>query len=123
MWKILNKILKMNFRKIIKDKFNIELSIREGNGTTIENPIVIDHTQYIRVEKDCINDACKILHMKWVIYKQELIEYMGKSIDVITIRISKNGDFENNYKQTYFYFDISEIIKKSAASAKVYREW
>lgn len=113
----------MSFRKIIKDKFNIELPIREGDGTNIDNPIIIDHRQYIRIEKDCINYACKILHMKWVIYKQELIEYEGKSIDLITIRISKKGDFENSFRQTCFYFDISEIIKKSEARADLFREW
>lgn len=113
----------MSFRKMIKNKLNFELLIRDGNGTTIENPIVIDHTQYIRVEKDCIDYGCKILGMEWVEYKQELIEHMGKSIDVITIRISKNGDFHNNSKKTCFYFDVSEIIKKSAARAEVFREW
>lgn len=115
----------MSFRKIIKEKFNIELPIKKGNGITIENPLVIDHKEYnyVRVEKECINYACKILGMEWVMFHQELIEHMGKSIDVITIRISKNGDFENNYKQAYFYFDISEIIKKSEARAEVFREW
>lgn len=114
----------MSFRKIIKEKFNIELPIKEGNGITIENPLVIDHTvyNYVRVEKECINYACKILGMEWVMFQQELIEHMGKSIDVITIRISKNGDFENN-KQTCFYFDVSEFIKNSAIRAEVYREW
>ena len=109
---------------MIKEKFNIELSIKEGDGITIENPLVIDHTvyNYVRVEKECINYACKILGMEWVMFQREFIEHMGKSIDVITIRISKNGDFENN-KQTYFYFDVSEFIKKSAIRAEVYREW
>lgn len=116
----------MTFRKTIKNKFNIELEILGGDGTSLENPIVIDQTQqynYVSLEKKCINYACRILQLEWVMEKQELIEHEGKSIDVIRIGTSTDVNFENNITQNSFYFDVTDCIKSSLTVAEVYKLW
>jgi hypothetical protein len=52
-----------------------------------------------------------------------LIEHEGKSIDVIRIETSTDGDFETNIKQTSFYFDVTDCIKNSLTVAEVYKLW
>ncbi|SDG82252.1 hypothetical protein SAMN04488062_102268 [Flavobacterium omnivorum] len=116
----------MSFRKTIKNKFGVDLPIKGGFGTSIEHPIIIDETQkynYVSLEKKCINYACRILQMDWVMVQQELIEHKRKSIDILKIRLSNNGDFENNYKTVSFYFDISDCIKYSMTVAEVNKVW
>jgi hypothetical protein len=116
----------MSFRKTVKIKFNVDLEILGGDGTSLENPIVINQTQqynYVSLEKKCIDYACHILQMDWVMEKQELIEHEGKSIDVIRIGTSTGGDFKYNIKQTSFYFDVTDCIKNSLTAAEVYKLW
>ena len=116
----------MSFRKTIKNKFGVDLPVQGGDGTCIESPIIIDQTQkynYVSLEKTCINYACLFHGVKWVIEKQELIDYEGKWIDIITIGISTNGVFEENYKQTSYYFDSTVCIKNSLTVAEVYKIW
>ena len=116
----------MSFKKTIKNKFNVELEILGGDGSSIQNPIVIDQTQqynYVSLEKKCIDYACRILPLEWVMEKQELIEHEGKSIDVIRIGTLSDGDYENNNKQTSFYFDVTDCIKNSLTVAEVYKLW
>ena len=116
----------MSFRKTIKNKFGVDLPIKGGFGTSIEHPIIIDETQkynYVSLEKKCINYACQIDEMEWIMDKQELIEHMGKSIDILKIRLSKNADFENNYKTVSFYFDISDCIKYLMTVAELNKVW
>lgn len=116
----------MSFRKTIKNKFGVNLPIKGGNGTCIESPIIIDETQkynYVSLEMTCINYACLFLGMEWIIEKQELIDYEGKWIDIITIGILTNGVFEENYKQIFYYFDITGSIKNSLTVAEVYKLW
>ena len=116
----------MSFKKTIKNKFNVELEILGGDGTSIQNPIVIDQTQqynYVSLERKCIDYACRILQLEWVMEKQELIEHEAKSIDVIRIGTSTYGNFENNITQTTFYFDVTDCIKNSLTVAEVYKLW
>ena len=106
----------MSFRKTIKNKFGVDLSIKGGNGNCIESPIIIGETQkynYVSLEKKCINYACCSLQIEWILLRQELIIHEGKYIDVIKIRISTNGDFANNYKEINYFFDISDCFKYS----------
>jgi hypothetical protein len=116
----------MSFRKTIKNKFGVDLPIQGGCGTSIESPIIIDISQkynYVSLEKICINYACQIDGEKWVMEKQELIDHEGKWIDVITIGISTNEVFEENYKQAFFYFDISDCINYSLTKADFNQLW
>ncbi len=105
----------MEFKEKILKQYNIDLPIKSGDGSSIESPIIIEISQqynYVRVEKDCITYACRILQMEWVMEKQELIIIEGKYIDVIKIRKSKKDDFQNNFDIARFYFDISDCIVK-----------
>lgn len=114
----------MSFLKTIKNKFGVDLPIQGGYGTCIESPIIIDETQkynYVSLEKTCINYACQIDGEKWVMEKQELIDHEGKWIDVIIL--STNGVFEENYKQAFFYFDISDCINYSLTKADFNQSW
>lgn len=116
----------MSFRKTVKNKFGVDLAIQGGYGTYIESPIIIDETQkynYVSLEKTCINYACLFHGVEWVIEKQELIDYEGKWIDIITIGIPTNGVFEENYKQAFFYFDISDCINYSLTKADFNQLW
>lgn len=105
----------MEFKEKILKEYNIDLPIKCGDGSSIENPIIIEISQqfnYVRLEKVCIKYACRILQMEWVMEKQELIIIEGKYIDVIKIRLSKKDDFQNNFDIALFYFDISDCIVK-----------
>lgn len=103
----------MEFKEKILKEYNIDLPIKGGDGASIESPIIIDISQkynYVRLEKDCMTYACRILQMEWVMEKQELINTEEKYIDVIKIRMSKKDDFQNNFEIAQFYFDISDCI-------------
>jgi hypothetical protein len=103
----------MEFKEKIFKEYNIDLPIKSGDGISIENPIVIDKTQqynYVRIEKDCITYACRILQMEWFLLKQALVIHEGKYIDVIKIGMLKKDDFQNNFEIAQFYFDISDCI-------------
>lgn len=116
----------MEFRDKILEAYNVNLPIKGGNGTCIESPIIIDDTQkynYVSLEKKCINYACQIHGMEWVLENQELIKHEEKSIDILKIRMSNNGDFENNYKIVSFYFDISDCIKYLMTLAELNKVW
>jgi hypothetical protein len=116
----------MSFRKTIKNKFGVDLPIQGGDGTCIESPIIIDQTQkynYVSLEKTCINYACQIHGIEWVMEHQELIDHEKKSIDILKIRFSNDGDFENNYKIVSFYFDISDCIKYLMTVAELNKIW
>lgn len=116
----------MSFRKTIKNKFGVDLSIQGGCGTSIESPIIIDISQkynYVSLEKICINYACHSLQMEWILLKQELIIHEGKFIDMIKIGISINGDFANNYKETIYFFDVSDYFKYSMSIAELNIAW
>jgi hypothetical protein len=115
----------MSFRKTIKNKFGVDLPIKGGFGTSIEHPIIIDETQkynYVSLEKKCINYACCSLQMEWILLRQELIIHEGKYIDVIKIGISTTADFEN-YKETNYYFDISDCINYTLHRAEFNKSW
>lgn len=116
----------MEFREKILEAYNVKLPIKGGNGTCIESPIIIDISQkynYVSLEKICINYACQIIGMEWVMEKQELIDLDGKWIDVIIIGVSTNGDFKDNYKQTSYYFDISNYINYTLNRAEFNKLW
>ena len=103
----------MEFKEKILKEYNIDLPIKSGDGISIESPIIIEtsqHYDYVRLEKDCIKYACRILHMEWLLLKQALIIHEGKYIDVIKIRMSKKDDFQNNFDIALFYFDISDCM-------------
>lgn len=116
----------MEFRDKILESYNVNLPIKGGNGTCIERPIIIDETQkynYVSLEKTCINYACLINGQIWQMEKQELIDYKGKWIDVLKIKLSVIADFDNYNKQMSFFFDISDCIKHSETIADVYSKW
>ena len=116
----------MEFREKILREFNVNLPIKGGNGSCIESPIIIDDTQkynYVSLEKICINYDCCIIQMEWILLKQELTIHEGKYIDVLKIRISTNGDFANNYKETNYFFDISDCFKYLMSIAELNKVW
>ena len=116
----------MSFRKTIKNKFGVNLPIKGGDGTSIEDPIIIDKTQnysYVGLEKICINYACLLIGMEWIMEKQELIEHEGIYIDVLKIKLSHQDNFEHNYIHTIFYFDISDCINYTLNRAEFNKVW
>jgi|TARA_B110000881_G_C18127835_1_gene295351 hypothetical protein len=93
----------------LKEKLN--LSIKHGNGKSIDNPIVIEKkesTNYVEFEYLIISHLLKIDdNCKYVRSNQRLMNYESKKIDYLKIKITDKENSSVKYEE--FYFDITKV--------------
>ncbi len=98
----------LNLRETVKNKYDIDLPIRGGNGSSSENPIIIEKTEindYVGAEYACIEYMCKLKDLKWDITRRLTEQHNSRMMDVFYLYL------ENRNKSATIatlYFDIND---------------
>lgn len=78
----------MSIRELIKLDFGVDLPIKGGTGTSIDDPLIIEYTEgndYIRAEYDFLKFIGLGRGIEWKASEQKLLFHNEKIIDKIKI--------------------------------------
>lgn len=97
----------ITIRDQIRKDFGVDLPILDGNGQSIDDPIVIDpnYKDWSEVEYSYIKLVNQGLNRSWRIIKQTLLEHNGRKIDQLKLKV--DGDEKNIYN---YYFDVTKHV-------------
>ena len=94
--------------KVIKEKFNLPISV--GEGKSIDSPIIIDDNvkNYVELEYFIISKLL-IINDNFVYERsnQKLLKYKDRKIDYLKFKIIKKKTSSIKYEE--FYFDITNV--------------
>ena len=94
--------------KVIKEKFNLLIS--DGEGKSIDSPIIIDYNEksYVELEYFIISNLIKINdNFVYERSNQKLLNFNDKKFDFLKIKIIDKNNLSIKYKE--FYFDITKV--------------
>ena len=94
--------------KVIKEKFNLLIS--DGEGKSIDSPIIIDYNEksYVELEYFIISNLIKINdNFVYERSNQKLLKYKDRTIDYLKFKIIKKKTSSIKYEE--FYFDITNV--------------
>lgn len=103
----------MNLKELIKNDFGIDLPIKGGTGNSIDNPIIIERTDfndYISVEFDVLRYLGLIRKIEWKSTGQQLIFNNERNLDMIEIETKEITNQGTNTQIESYYFDITECF-------------
>ena len=94
--------------KVIKEKFNLLIS--DGEGKSIDSPIIIDYNEksYVELEYFIISNLIKINdNFVYERSNQKLLKYKDRTIDYLKFKIINKKTSSIKYEE--FYFDITNV--------------
>ncbi len=103
----------MTIREHLIADFDIDFPISGGMGKSKDDAIILQRqhpNDYVGMEYailGCFGKARKII---WEKAGQALLNYKGRKIDLITIRIMRLNGTEFTYSGEEYFFDITECM-------------
>jgi len=98
----------LDLRESIKNKFKVDLPISGGNGSSSENPIIIERTEindYVGAEYACIEYMCKLKDFQWNITRRLTEQHNNRTMDVFYLYLENR---DKSATITTLYFDIND---------------
>jgi len=99
--------------KELKEKFNLPIS--NGDGKSIESPIIIEHNSvgnYVKLEYFIITKLLQINdNFDYKRSNQKLLNYHERTIDYLKVEIKNKRSSLIKYEE--FYFDITKVYNES----------
>lgn len=100
-----------NIKESIKKEFNVDIPISGGNGSSSENPIIIERAEindYVGAEYACIKYMCKLKDLEWDITRKLTEQHNNRMMDVFYIYLEyKDG----TATMATLYFDIDDCFR------------
>lgn len=104
----------MSLKELIQINRGISLPIQDGNGSSIDDPIVIENSD----EYSCVNVEYALLDyfsdakgIKWKLIEQQIITHEKKRIDILKIETNQSMEQEIITKIENYYFDITDCYE------------
>jgi hypothetical protein len=107
-----NTTPEISLKQALSLTFGVELPIKGGKGTNIENAIIIERTSplndYVSIEHQVLKYLGVARRLiSWNIIKQQLLVHNNRTYDIFELNVIPSQNKECAVQTEYFYFDIT----------------